>query len=241
MANKALQYNVTSLLNGKHGIGLQAISTASCNFILSSQLSNHPDLKMPTVKVVTPDELRDIVNFGEFVKVEPIKLSKLVDGVMATCGLIKDIAEYKDVSTSGSVSRPYAWMTEKVRTPASAITNRYKWLSDNTAKTAGIQATLLKMPNAQEIEQKARDRSIAQNQERIAYAIAQVNSLTHLGLLKEDSSKLVDILVELDGEAYDIMAITRASALAEVARATARLLKGDFTRIDEEVAIFASA
>ena len=76
MEKKPIQkklYSAETLLNGKEGIALKALTLTALNFNLSALISNHPKLKMPNAKVSTPDEIRDVVSFGEFEKKEVIQ------------------------------------------------------------------------------------------------------------------------------------------------------------------------
>ena len=234
-------YTPETLLNGKEGIALKALTLTALNFNLSALISNHPKLKMPSGKVSTPDEIRDVVSFGEFEKKEPIQLDILCGASLASCGLLKDVAEHQDISKTGSIIRPYAWILERVRTPYTSVIKRFDWIYSNTAKTIGVQATMLNLPNVAELEANARIKSEQQNKERLAYALAEVNSATHPAILKQDEQQLIDILLDLDGKAFDIIQVAILSAQAEVARTKARILNNDYTRIDAEVILFANS
>lgn len=232
-------FSATSLLNGSNGEALRALTLSAINFELGRQIANHPSLKMPTARPDSPDALRDLVQMPELEgrdKVTP--LDSLTDGLVASCAMIKDVAQRSDFDTAGRIIYPYAWIANSARTPASAVMDQYSWRSNMAAKVAGEKATMLGMKNAKEVEEKARARTDAENKERMDYALAEVNSNTNVNIMKEDESTLIELLLDL--RTIDIMKLAKNAAQGSVERARTRLLEGQYATIDEEVLLFAN-
>ena len=180
-----MTYTATQLLNGSAGNALKAVALTSINFELARQVANHPSLKMPTTKPSSPDALRDLVQMPEFENQgNGDKLDTLVNGLVASCAMIKDLAQVQDFNDSGQLVRPFAWILTNTRTPAGAVEANFAWRSNMSAKVAGEKALLLGLKNSKEIEQKASIRTDQENAERKAYALAEVNSVTNANIMK---------------------------------------------------------
>jgi hypothetical protein len=236
-----MTYSATTLLNGSNGEALRGLALSAINFELSRQVSNHPSLKMPTEKLETPDELRDLVMMPEHIEHDKPKLDQLVDGLIATCALIKDLAGRSDYNASGQLVHPFAWLAGRARTPQSAVVDSFAWRSNMAAKVAGEQATLLGIANPELVEQKARERADAENKERRDYAIAEVRSVQNVALMTAEENELVELLLDLDGQTFNILKLAKAAAQADVERAKQRLLAGKYAVCDEEIMLFAKA
>lgn len=235
-----MKYSATQLLNGSAGNALKTVALGGVNFQLGAMVSNHPSLKMPTEKHESPDALRDLVQLPELEgRDDTVRLDTLVTALVASCALIKDLANLQDFNDRGQIVRPFAWMINTVRTPASAVENNYAWRSDMAAKTAGERAMLLGIKDSKAVEEKAKARTDAENQERKNYALAEVNSLTHTSIFEEEETHLIEILLDLN--CIDIVKIAKTSAEAQVKRAKARLLNGQYVTIDDEVLLFANS
>jgi hypothetical protein len=233
-------FSATSLLNGINGEALRAMTLSAINFELGRQIANHPTLKMPTSRPDTPDALRDLVAMPELEgRDTPNPLDHIVDALVASCALIKDVAQRSDFDTSGRIIYPYAWIANSARTPASAVADNFAWRSNMAAKVAGEKAVLLGMSNAKEVEDKAKARNEAENAERMAYALAEVNSVTNTNIMKEDEANLIEMLLDL--RTIDIMKLAKSAAQGAVERARTRLLEGQYATIDEEVLLFANS
>jgi hypothetical protein len=237
----AVRYTFEGLLNGRHGDALKAATLSAINFELSRQVSNHTSLKMPVERPNTPDDLRDLMVIPELEgRTEaPVTLDALVDGMIATCALIKDVASIVDYDSQGRMIRPFEYILNRCRTPISCIESTYDWRADMTAKVAGEQAILLGIKDTAAIEAKAKARALAESQERKAYAVAEVTSAVRPSLMQEESAKLVEMLVDLDGKCFDGLRLAHASANAQCTGAKKRLEAGQFTLVDTEIVIFA--
>lgn len=234
------QYTFENILNGKHGNGLKAVALSAVNFELSRLIANHPTVKMPTEKVDSPDALRDLITLPELEgREQGQKLDALIDGLVATCALIKDLASSSDYDSAGRITRPYAYLIDRAITPQGAIERNFAWRADMSAKVATEQAQLLGIKDAETIGDKARQRSMEQNSERIAYALAEVNSHTNLNLMQEDEVNLLDLLNDLNQQTFNGLALIQASAQSELRRAKRRIEQGLYTKVDEEVILFA--
>lgn len=236
-----MKYSFETIINGKHGNGLKAVALSAINFELARQIANHPQVKMPTEKVDSPDALRDMITLPELEGREfGQKLDVLIDGLVATCALIKDLACSEDFdSSTGRITRPYAYLIDRAITPQSAIERNFAWRADMSAKVATEQASLLGIKDAETIGDKARQRSMEQNAERIAYALSEVNSNTNLNLMQEDEVNLLDLLNDLNQQTFNGLALVQASAQSELTRAKRRIEQGLYTKVDEEVILFA--
>lgn len=235
-----MKYSFEGIISGKHGNGLRACALSAINFELSRQIANHKQVKMPTEKVESPDELRDMITLPELEGREfGQKLDALIDGLVATCALIKDLAQSSDYDAAGRITHPYAYLIDRTITPQAAIERNFAWRADMAAKVATEQAHLLGIKEAELIGQKAHKRAMEQNQERINYALAEVNSNTNLNVMKEDEVNLIDLLNDLNQQTFNGMKLIQASAQAELARAKRRIEQGLYTRVDEEVILFA--
>ena len=241
-----MTYSTQKLLSGEHGNALQSLTLSALNWEIGRQLAAHPSLKMPTVRPTTPDEFRDeIVNLDTETNdtrgnARKLTLDELSKGLVATLGLIKDLGEVSDFNNNGQIVKPYAWLADRAVTPVSAILGNYSWRSDQAAKVASEQAKLLGL-DADDIASKAKAKADALNAEKIAYAVAEVNSVTSPALMKEESSKLVEILVDLDGVDFNIFKLAKASAQNSLERTKQRVQAGLYATIDEEVILFANA
>ena len=239
-----MNYTTESLLAGTHGNALKGVILSTLNWTLASQLANHKSLKMPTEKLDTPDALRDLMAFPEHNgRKTPATADQLTTGVLATCAMLRDLGQAVDYSATGTLIYPFAWLADRASTPASAINSHYEWRNDMAARVAGEQAQLLNLSvkEREQIEVQARYRTTAQNQELKAYAIAEANSLTDLKVLELDNPDLIEVLVDLDGIAFDGLRLAHASACNTVNRAKQRLMSGLFTTVDEEVVLFANS
>lgn len=235
-----MSYSFENVLNGKHGNGLKALALSAVNFELSRQIANHPLLKMPTEKVESPDELRAMITLPELEGREfGQKLDALIDGLVATCALIKDLAQTSDYDTAGRITHPYAYMVDRAITPVAAVERNFAWRADMSAKVATEQAALLGVKDAETIGDKARQRSMEQNKERMNYALAEVNSNTNINVMKEDEVNLIDLLMDLNQTTFDGLKLLQAAAGNEMERAKRRIEQGLYTRVDEEVILFA--
>ena len=236
-------YTTEGLLNGRHGPALQALTLSALNFELSRQVANHSSLKMPTEKVSTPDDLRDLMVMPELEgrTKDPVTLDLLLDGLVATCALIKDVASTVDYDTSGRQVRPFEYILARTRTPISAIESTYDWRADMAAKVASEQAALLGITDTAGIEAKAKARALGDTKERKAYALAEVNSLVRPSLMQEESAKLIEMLVDLDSKAFNGLLLAHNSANANLAGAKRRLEAGQYTTVDSEVVLFAKS
>lgn len=235
-----MKYSFENIINGKHGNGLKAVALSAINFELARQIANHPQVKMPTEKVDSPDALRDMITLPELEGREfGQKLDVLIDGLVATCALIKDLAGSADYDSAGRITRPYAYLIDRAITPQSAIERNFAWRADMSAKVATEQAQLLGVKDAETIGDKARQRSMEQNAERIAYALSEVNSNTNLNLMQEDEVNLLDLLNDLNQQTFNGLALIQASAQSELQRAKRRIEQGLYTKVDEEVILFA--
>jgi hypothetical protein len=235
-----VKYSLEGIISGRHGQAIQALGLSAINFELARQVSNHESLKMPTTQVDTPDALRDLMVMPELEgRSNVVSLDLLVDGLIATCALIKDVASTVDYDSAGRQIRPYAYILDRCRTPISAIDSTYDWRADMTAKVAGEQAHLLGITDTAGIEAKAKARALAQSAERKAYAMAEVQSVLRPQLMTAESSELVDILLDLDGKCFDGFKLAHNSANAQCVSAKKRLEAGQYTVVDPEVVIFA--
>ena len=235
-----MKYSFETIINGKHGNGLKAVALSAINFELARQIANHPQVKMPTEKVDSPDALRDMITLPELEGREfGQKLDVLIDGLVATCALIKDLAGSADYDSAGRITRPYAYLIDRAITPQSAIERNFSWRADMSAKVATEQASLLGIKDSETIGDKARQRSMEQNAERIAYALSEVNSNTNLNLMQEDEVNLLDLLNDLNQQTFNGLALIQASAQSELQRAKRRIEQGLYTKVDEEVILFA--
>lgn len=235
-------YSLETLLTGSNGPACNALTLSSLNFELGRQVSNHPDLKMPSTAIASPDDLRSLMVMPEFEgQNKPPALDLLVDALVATCGLIKDVAETIDYDTSGRMFRPYAYILERARTPVSCIESTYEWRAEQTGKVASEQANILGLKNPDEIAKKAIARAKGEQAERKAYAVAEVASHIHAGLITEEASKLIEILLDLDGTAYNGLVLAHNTANNQIAGAKKRLEAGQYTTIDSEVLLFANS
>jgi hypothetical protein len=232
-------YNVTDMLMGKNGNALKALVLSSINFELSRQIANHPSVKMPISRPDSPDDMRALLTLPELEGREfTQKLDALVDGLVATCAMIKDLAQSSDYDVAGRITYPFRYLLDRVRTPQSSITANYEWRADMAAKVAEEQASMLGVKDSKAIGDKARERNRAENQERIDYALAEVNSQTNMNLMQEDESLLIELLVDLNQTTFDAIKLAHNSAQAEVQRAKKRLESGLYTTVDSEVVIF---
>lgn len=235
-----MKYSFDGIISGKHGNGLKAVALSAINFELSRQIANHKQVKMPVEKVESPDELREMITLPELEGREfGQKLDALIDGLVATCALIKDLASTSDYDSAGRITHPYSYLIERAITPQSAIERNFAWRADMAAKVATEQAHLLGITDAEKIGDKAREKAMLQNQERINYALSEVNSNTNLNLMQEDEVNLLDLLVDLNQNTFNGMKLIQASAQAELQRAKRRIEQGLYTRVDEEVILFA--
>lgn len=239
----AVKYTFEGLVNGRHGPAIQALTLSAINFELSRQVANHEKLKMPVETVDTPDSLRDMMVMPELEgrTKDPVTLDLLVDGLIATCALIKDVASTIDYDTAGRQIRPFEYIMNRCRTPISAIESTYDWRADMTAKVAGEQAVLLGITDTTAIEAKAKARALAQSNERKAYAMQEVQSVMRTSLMAEESSKLIEMLVDLDGKCFDGFRLAHNSATAQCVGAKRRLEAGQYTVVDPEVVLFANS
>jgi len=235
-------YTFDNLINGRHGNALKALALTTVNFELSRQIAQHPQLKMPVSRPSSPDDLRDAMTLPEFEGRSSIqKLDVLLDGLVATCALIKDVASTTDYDAAGRLTRPFAWIIDRCRTPISAVTAAFEWRADMAAKVAGEQAQMLGVKDAKDIEAKARERAMAQNEERMNYALAEVNSNTTMQLMTEDEVNLIDLLLDLNQKTYDGLRLVHQAAQNEMTRARKRLEAGLYTTVDPEVILFAKS
>jgi hypothetical protein len=233
-------YSFSTLLAGTNGNTLKGILLSALNFELSRQIANHPQLKMPVEKVDSPDDLRAEMVLPELEGREfTQKLDVLIDGLVASCALIKDLAQVADYDKQGRIVYPFRYLAERARTPISSVESNFAWRDDMSAKMAGEQAKLLGIKDTEKVEENARKRSQLQNQELINYALAEVNSNTNLNLMKEDSAHLEELLTDLNQTTFDGLKLAHTSAQNAVQRAKARLEAGLYTTIDEEVVLFA--
>lgn len=235
-----MKYSFDGIINGKHGNGLKAVALSAVNFELARQIANHPQVKMPTEKLDSPDALRDMLTLPELEGREfGQKLDVLIDGLVATCAMIKDLASSSDYDSAGRITRPFAYLIDRAITPQSAIERNFAWRADMSAKVASEQASLLGIKDAETIGDKARQRSMEQNAERIAYALSEVNSNTNMKLLQEDEVNLIDLLNDLNQQTFNGLQLIQASAQSELQRAKRRIEQGLYTKVDEEVILFA--
>lgn len=234
-----MSYTSEQLLNGSAGNALKAVALGAVNFELARLVANHSQLKMPTEKHESPDALRDLVQMPELERSKDysVNLDTLVNALIASCALIRDLAQTQDFDDNGRISRPFAWMLNSTRTPVSAVESNFSWRSDMSAKVAGEKAHLLGLKDAKAIEEKAKARTDAENAERKAYALAEVNSVTHLSIMEDEEVHLIELLLDLN--CIDILKLAKSSAEASVKRAKARLMAGQYVTIDEEVLLFA--
>jgi len=231
-------FTAEKLLNGTCGYPLQALALQAVNYTSATAIANHADVKMPTAKLETPDQFRDLIFTNpEFETATRPTLDQLSNANIASCALIRDLAEVQE-SNNGKITRPYAWLAERAQTPTSAILRQYAWFADQSAKLAGEQARLLHIADYKQVEDNAKDRTNANNRERVAFALAEVNSSFKEALLIAPPEELVNILLDLDGFAYNIVALTQAGAQRNIEYGKQRLLKGDYTSIDPEVLLF---
>lgn len=237
-----MKYDFSGIISGKFGYGLKATALSALNFELSRQVANHPTLKMPTEKVASPDDLRAKLTLPELEgrDVGPQKLDVLLDGLVATCALVKDLASHSDYDSAGRITHPYRYLIDRVRTPIGCIESNFAWRADMAAKVAGEQAALLGV-DAKKVEENARKRSMEQNQERMNYALAEVNSNTNLKVMDQEESFLLETLIDLNQNTFDGMKLIQSAAQAELQRAKRRLEQGLYTVVDEEVILFAKS
>lgn len=238
-----MKYNFQDILFGKFGYGLKAVALSAVNFELSRQIANHPQVKMPVEKVDSPDDLRARLTLPELEgrDVGPQKLDVLLDGLVATCALVKDLAAHSDYDVAGRITYPFKYLLDRVRTPVSCVESNFAWRADMAAKVAAEQAALLGVTDPAKIEENARKRSMEQNKERMNYAMSEVSSNTNMAVMDEDEVNLVDLLVDLNQNTFNGMKLIQAAAQAELQRARRRLEQGLYTVVDEEVILFAKA
>jgi hypothetical protein len=166
-------------------------------------------------------------------------LDALVDGLIASCALIKDVASMIDYDTSGRQFRPFSYILERTRTPISCIESTYDWRADMTAKVAGEQAVMLGIKDTKAIEEKAKARALAESAERKAFAMAEIQSVIRASLMNEESAHLIELLVDLNQKTFDGLRLAHASANAQITSAKKRLEAGQYTVVDPEVILFA--
>lgn len=238
-----MKYTFEKAISGTHGTAIQALALSAINFELSRQISNHPSLKMPVDKPASPDDLRALLVIPELDgrTADAVSLDLLIDANIATCALTKDVASTTDFDTNGRQVRPFAYLIDRIRTPISSIEATYDWRADMAAKVAVEQASLLGIKDTTLIETKAKERAIGDMKERKAYAIAEVNSLIRPSIMNEETSKLIEMIVDLDGKAFNGLLLTHNAAVASVASATRRLEAGKFVTVDSEVVLFAKS
>jgi hypothetical protein len=235
-------YNLTDILLGKNGNALKGLMLTTLNFEISRQISNHPSLKMPTSRPDSPDDMRALLTLPELEGRElGQRLDVLVDGLVATCALIKDLAMTSDYDASGRITHPFRYLLDRARTPASCIQSNYDWRADMAAKVAEEQAQLIGVKDTKAIGDKARERNKAENQERINFALAEINSHTNLNLMQEDEINLIDLLVDLNQNTFNALKLAHVSASNEITRAKKRLEAGLYTNIDTEIILFAKS
>lgn len=235
-----MKYNLTDMLLGKNGNAIKGLVLTSINFELSRQIANHPSVKMPVSRPDSPDDMRALLTLPELEGREfGQKLDALCDGLIATCALIKDLAQTSDYDSAGRITHPFRYLIDRVRTPASSIISNFEWRADMSAKVAEEQAQMLGVADPKAVGDKARERNKGENQERINYAIAEVNSQTNINLMKEDESLLIELLIDLNQKTFDAVRLAHNSAQAELTRAKKRLEAGLYTTIDPEIIIFA--
>lgn len=235
-------YTFSGLVSGQHGKALQAMTLTAVNFELSRQVGNHPSLKMPTQRPDSPDDMRDLLVLPELEgrdDIGPKKLDALLDGLVATCALIKDVASAVDYDNAGRLIRPFAWIIDRCRTPASTIEQNFAWRADMAAKVAGEQARMLGMKDTSDIETRANERAKLENAERMKYALAEVNSNTNLAIMQEDEVNLIDYLLDLNQTTFNGLKLAHAAAQNEMTRARKRLESGLYATVDSEVVMFA--
>ena len=240
---KPALYTFEKAITGLNGNAILAASLSAINFELSRQVANHHALKMPVVKPETPDDLRDLLVIPELEgrTSEAPRLDTLVNALIASCMLIKDLAQVIDFDEAGRQTRPYAYLLERAITPISAVTRNFEWRADMASKAAIDQAHQLGMIDAEQIGQRAKERSVKQNAERIKYALAEIKSVAHDSLVSEEATKLQEMLIDLDGIAYNGLQLTHNSANASIASAKKRLEQGQFVTVDPELILFAKA
>lgn len=235
-----VSYTFDGIISGKHGNGLKAVALSAINFELARQIANHPQVKLPTEVPESPDALRDLITLPELEGRDfGQKLDVLIDGLVASCALIKDLASSSDYDSAGRITRPYAYLIDRAITPQGSIERNFAWRADMSAKVATEQAHLLGIKDSETVGEKARQRSMEQNQERINYALSEVNSNTNLNLMQEDEVNLIDLLNDLNQQTFNGLALIQASAQSELQRAKRRIEQGLYTKVDEEVILFA--
>jgi hypothetical protein len=126
-------------------------------------------------------------------------------------------------------------------TPFKAVKRQYEWRDDMASKSAQEQALVLGIKDTNDIGEKAKARSQAQNKERLDYALAELNSVCQYSLQDNPQDKLQEMLIDLDGKCYNGLLITSNLANANMANARKRLTQGLYAFVDNELAIFAMA
>lgn len=239
-----MKYTFEKAVNGSHGMAIYVNTLTALNFNLAMQLSNHPALKMPVDKPISPDDLRDPCELPELEisKQEPVKLDSISDALLATAYLLNLASTYKDYDpNTGRETTPFAYVKDRILTPYKAIQRQYEWRADMAAKVATEQAALIGIKDSADIGNKAKERSNLQNKEKIAYALAELDSIANYNLRNEPNEKLIEILVDLDGKAYNGLLLSSNLANASMENARKRLANGQYVNVDVELALFAKA
>ena len=233
--------NAYSILTGKHGDAVKALALSAINFELGRQLVSHPSLKMPEIKPDrSPDQFRDLIRLpeAEANQPEPPDLALLADGIVGTCALAFDLARKSDFNERGAIIRPHAWLVDRVKTPLETVSRSFDWRSEQEGKTAAEQAIMLGLKEkAETIAQAAAARANHDQASRKEYALAEVETAMNAQIMQWEETSIIELLESIP--TLDILRLTRAACESSVDRTKARLMAGQFARIDEEIILFA--
>lgn len=239
-----MNYTFERAITTTHGMAIYATALSAVNFTLAQQLANHKDLKMPTVKVDSPDDLRDPMQMPELEgrTADPITLDIIANGLIASASLMNSLSYFEDYDpATGRHTMPYSYLRDRIQTPFKAVQRQYEWRDDMASKAAQEQALILGIKDTNDIGKKAKERSKAQNKERMDYALTELQSVCQYSLQDEAQNKLQEMLIDLDGKCYNGLLITSNLANASMANARKRLTAGLYAFVDNELALFAKA
>ena len=222
------------ILSGDKGLAIKALCLSSLNWQLAGMLVRHPSIKAPTTRGGIEDT-RDEVKLPEMEQQEDgIKLDQLTSWLVASYILTEEVRRTTDVDMVGRSIRPFEYL--KPKTPAMAIREHFQWRAKQAGNDLAVKAGLLKMENAAQIAERAAKVAESQQAEKLAYALAEVGSVTNANLRDWPTDELIEMLLDCP---INIIEVTKTAAENTVSRAKARIEQGLWTSIDEEVILFA--
>lgn len=222
------------ILSGDKGLAIKALCLSSLNWQLAGMLVRHPSIKAPTTRGGIEDT-RDEVKLPEMEQQEDgIKLDQLTSWLVASYILTEEVRRTTDVDMMGRSFRPYEYL--KPKTPAMAIREHFQWRAKQAGNDLAVKAGLLKMENAAQIAERAAKVAEGQQAEKLAYALAEVGSVTNANLRDWPTDELIEMLLDCP---INIIEVTKTAAENTVSRAKARIEQGIWASIDEEVILFA--